>query len=353
MKLTDILDDVGPPVAYYPQLRDICGSVNAVLLVCQFVYWRGKQADKEGWLYKAQSEIQNETGLTREEQETARKKLRDRGILKEKKKGIPCQLYYLLDLDQVKRLWEARVAAKKGPINEDNQQIGQNQQSCAADYRMQALVIPESKHKGFSPTTTEITTETTSEIIITPLAETDESLSAAEASSTLIKTEWSLTPPPVGGEEKKSESKPPKIGFDYTTHKFTNLSMESPYIATWKEAYPAIDVIGELKQTAAWLVSNPKNKKTDLLRFINSWLQKAQNKAPAQGGGPIRPGHGAGKGTQVRTVAPTGPVAEAVHKSNMEAIRVACIQMGVSEESYNHTFGIDYATKLISSGGSV
>jgi hypothetical protein len=51
MKLTDFLQDVGRPVAFYPSLRRITGSTTATLFLCQLIYWKGKEADKEGWIY--------------------------------------------------------------------------------------------------------------------------------------------------------------------------------------------------------------------------------------------------------------------------------------------------------------
>jgi hypothetical protein len=46
------------------------------------------------WFYKTQAEIEDETGLTRYEQEGARKKLVASGVLEEQKKGIPAKLYF-------------------------------------------------------------------------------------------------------------------------------------------------------------------------------------------------------------------------------------------------------------------
>lgn len=48
----------------------------------------------------------------------------------------------------------------------------------------------------------------------------------------------------------------------------------------WKKAYPAVDIPVELQKAAAWLVANPKNKKKNYSRFINSWLCRSQDRAP-------------------------------------------------------------------------
>jgi hypothetical protein len=70
-----------------------------------------------------------------------------------------------------------------------------------------------------------------------------------------------------------------KVGFDFDSGKFVNVNGQ---YKVWCEAYPAVDVMGELKKMAAWLVSNPKNRKSDYPRFINNWLAKAQDRAPRQ-----------------------------------------------------------------------
>lgn len=51
-------------------------------------------------------------------------------------------------------------------------------------------------------------------------------------------------------------------------------------IATWQQAYPAVEVKQELQKMKAWLESNPTRRKTGrgIDRFINTWLSKEQDK---------------------------------------------------------------------------
>jgi hypothetical protein len=51
-------------------------------------------------------------------------------------------------------------------------------------------------------------------------------------------------------------------------------------------AFPAVDVMAELRKMLAWLESNPKNRKTrnGITRYMNAWLSRAQNAAPVNGG---------------------------------------------------------------------
>ncbi len=115
MKLTDFLQDVGPVVAYYPRLCPLCGGVNATLLLCQLLYWDGKQADPAGWIYKTQEDLSEELGMTRTEQENARRTLRGNGFLEEDRRGIPARLYYRIDKHAVNAAWETYMSSTVEP----------------------------------------------------------------------------------------------------------------------------------------------------------------------------------------------------------------------------------------------
>ena len=60
-------------------------------------------------------------------------------------------------------------------------------------------------------------------------------------------------------------------------------------VGKWVELYPAVDIMQELRKMAGWLDANPKRRKTKqgILRFITSWLARAQDKGhvlPERGG---------------------------------------------------------------------
>jgi hypothetical protein len=50
-------------------------------------------------------------------------------------------------------------------------------------------------------------------------------------------------------------------------------------VALWREAYPGIDVLGEVRKARAWLEANPTRRKTHrgMPAFLVSWLNRAQN----------------------------------------------------------------------------
>ena len=91
MSMIKLLDR---PIAYQRAFVGIgCGITGAVML-SQAVYWSERSSTKDGWFYKTQADWENETGLTRYEQENARKKLKNLGVLEEIKRGVPCKVHY-------------------------------------------------------------------------------------------------------------------------------------------------------------------------------------------------------------------------------------------------------------------
>jgi len=87
------------PIAYHPALAGLVGGAAPALFLSQLLYWSDKGNDPSGWIYKTRNDWQEETGLTRYEQETARRKLRETGIVTEKLAGVPATLHYRIDFD--------------------------------------------------------------------------------------------------------------------------------------------------------------------------------------------------------------------------------------------------------------
>lgn len=50
-------------------------------------------------------------------------------------------------------------------------------------------------------------------------------------------------------------------------------------LSTWSTAYPALSLDAELSKAAAWVIANPKNKKSNYARFLTNWLSRAQDSA--------------------------------------------------------------------------
>ncbi|HBM7600278.1 primosomal protein I [Enterobacter bugandensis] len=95
------------PIAYQPafaQLRvgKVKSGPTAAVLLSQFVYWHNRM-DGE-WMYKTREDIKKETGLSRDEQETARKRLVALGVLQEDLRGVPATLHFRINTDRLEAL---------------------------------------------------------------------------------------------------------------------------------------------------------------------------------------------------------------------------------------------------------
>lgn len=82
------------PIVFQRAFRDWAGSTNAALMLSQLVYWTNRTKNPHGWVYKTMDEWQDEIGLTRDEQFAARKRLRERGLVEETRRGLPARLYF-------------------------------------------------------------------------------------------------------------------------------------------------------------------------------------------------------------------------------------------------------------------
>jgi hypothetical protein len=68
-------------VGYSPDLARIVGGATIGLYLNQLLFLSDKGANPEGWVYKSEAEMGKETGLTKREQQTARRKLLSLGII--------------------------------------------------------------------------------------------------------------------------------------------------------------------------------------------------------------------------------------------------------------------------------
>ena len=101
------------PVSFHRCLVTITGSVTAALMLSQAITWTETLLPEAGgWFSKSQSDWSEETGLSRSEQETARRVLKDCSLLEERKCGMPAKLWFRVNKHQ---LWQALQAASKRP----------------------------------------------------------------------------------------------------------------------------------------------------------------------------------------------------------------------------------------------
>lgn len=108
--MSQFLQLVDRPIAFQRSFVRLGVGITGALFLSQIIYWQNRMDGQ--WFYKTQFDLEEETGLSRYEQEGARKKLVAIGVLEEQKKGIPAKLYF--------RVNEQILAAKLLP---ETQQI--------------------------------------------------------------------------------------------------------------------------------------------------------------------------------------------------------------------------------------
>lgn len=96
----------------------------------------------------------------------------------------------------------------------------------------------------------------------------------------------------VGGSADAFPHQPPVIVLPLNDG--TGYAVSQEQSQEWAGLYPAVDVIQQLRNMRGWLDANPTRRKTrkGVLRFINSWLSKEQDRGGSrqQSGGQARRG---------------------------------------------------------------
>jgi hypothetical protein len=110
-------------VGYSPDLARIVGGATIGLFLSQLLFLSDKGANPEGWVYKSEAEMGQETGLTKREQQTARRKLLSLGVIVIMRGGWKNTYHF-------KVIWEKLyqvIAGFQWPQNVPTQKIEQQQ----------------------------------------------------------------------------------------------------------------------------------------------------------------------------------------------------------------------------------
>ena len=140
MKLHTLLSE--RPIAFYPALRKITGSITAAIMLQQLLYWWDKRSGKT--LYKTVADMEAETSLTEKEQRTAIRVLKAAGFIDVSVKGVPPTRNFIVHIDAINDALMSQIkSAQRAELNPPK---GRNQ------------ICPKGGNN------TETTTETTTDI---------------------------------------------------------------------------------------------------------------------------------------------------------------------------------------------
>jgi len=90
-------------IRYITGLGIVFESPNAGILLSQLLYWNGK-GKKKPWTYKTSKDMYQETGLTRTQQDTAIKLLKNLGVLEVKRRGVPATRHFKIHFEELHKI---------------------------------------------------------------------------------------------------------------------------------------------------------------------------------------------------------------------------------------------------------
>jgi hypothetical protein len=96
-KVKDLLPN--RTVGYSPDLARVVGGATTGLFLSQLLFLSDKGHDSNGWVYKSEAEMGRETGLSKREQQTARRKLLALGVIAIERRGFKFTYHF-------KIIWE-------------------------------------------------------------------------------------------------------------------------------------------------------------------------------------------------------------------------------------------------------
>lgn len=226
----DLLDR---PIAFHRCLVTITGSITAALLLSQGIYWGRRSKERDGWFYKTQEEWTEETGMSRAEQETARRKLCALGVWEEKHQRLIHRKWYRVNMTELSRMLLSSIRESDEP----------------------SLPNDSNSHPSY---TAETTTKNTGEALDL-FAEPEGRKTKKGASPTVI-----FTSPELQQAWDNYTAMRKERGKTLTPR---SIKMLVDKIATWEDA----DAIASLNQSAeaGWLGVFPVKKAGQFLRAEN------------------------------------------------------------------------------------
>ncbi|WP_427773186.1 hypothetical protein [Comamonas thiooxydans] len=146
------------PIAFQRVFVALGAGITGALLLSQAVYWSRRSGDDSGWFFKTQIEWEEETGLTRREQEGARSRLQSMGLLREERRGIPAKLYYRVDFDALQSSLDecAKQDCTKPPIKDEQSEQTGTHKTAKQDRAKRTNRAAQNRQSKLSKTTCQV-----------------------------------------------------------------------------------------------------------------------------------------------------------------------------------------------------
>jgi hypothetical protein len=109
-------------VGYSPDLARIVGGATIGLFLSQLLFLSDKGHNPDGWVYKSEAEMGRETGLTKREQQTARRKLLSLGVIAIMRGGWKNTYHFKLIWEKLYQVIAGMQQPQNVPTEKDEQQ---------------------------------------------------------------------------------------------------------------------------------------------------------------------------------------------------------------------------------------
>ena len=114
-----LLELYSEPVSFHRPFVELGGGVTAALfLSCACDEAAKLPPDSDGWLRLSTEQWREATCLSRTEQENARRALRDRGLINERRVGMPARLEIRVEISKVMELLQVQASGKYADLDQ-------------------------------------------------------------------------------------------------------------------------------------------------------------------------------------------------------------------------------------------
>lgn len=82
-------------IAFRPRMARALNGITDAIFLQQLMHWC--KAEPDGWFWHTAEQIEEETTIKKDAQQAIRKRLMGKGLLEEKREGLPARMYYRLN----------------------------------------------------------------------------------------------------------------------------------------------------------------------------------------------------------------------------------------------------------------
>lgn len=257
-------------IMYNKHIAKICGIEEAILLGALCSYQKGFKNEE---FYREQERILNDTALTLYSLRKAMKTLQSLGILSITKRGLPAKHYYKINTDTLAKFLSSRPIENDSTSAFENDSTNNNYNK--NNYNKEKIL---KENSNIQETNSISDTNLTSSTMIDMESVGPSSKTNALTSEKSLITDQADTNATKPSHTNKLSVDSGKEIISFILKDNSEFKVTEDIYNEYKQLYPDINIMQELRSLKAWCISNPSKRKTrkGALRFINGWFLRRQ-----------------------------------------------------------------------------